>query len=48
MKRKYKKVIYILCTILLSSIIGGVVRYSLKYVEENPEKYILRTKQIII
>ena len=48
MKRKYKKVIYIFCTILLSSIIGGVVRYSFNYIEENPEKYIPKTKQIII
>ena len=48
MRKKYKKVIYIFSTIILFSIIGGVVKYSLRYIDENPDKYIPKTKQIII
>ena len=48
MKKKYKKVIYIFSIIILFSIIGGVVKYSFRYIDENPEKYIPKTKQIII
>ena len=48
MKRKYKKVIYIFCTIVLFSIIGGIVKYSFTYIKENPENYIPKTKQIMI
>ena len=48
MKKKYKKVIYIFSTIILFSIIGGVVEYSFRYIDENPDKYIPKTKQIII
>ena len=33
---------------ILFSIIGGVVKYSLMYIDENPDKYIPKTKQIII
>ena len=40
MKRNYIKVIFIFSMVLLFSIIGGVVKYSLKYIEDNPEKYI--------
>ena len=39
MKKKYKKVIYIFSTIILISIIGGVVKYSLEYIKNNPDKY---------
>ena len=48
MKKKYQKVIYIFSTIILFSIIGGVIKYSLGYIDENPDKYIPKTKQIII
>ena len=48
MKKRYKKVIYIFTTIFLISIIGGVVNYSFRYIDENPDKYIPKTKQIII
>ena len=37
MKKKYKKVIYIFSAIILISIIGGVVKYSLEYIKNNPE-----------
>ena len=48
MKKKHPKVIYIFSTIILFSIIGGVVKFSFKYINENPDKYIPKTKQIII
>ena len=48
MKKKYKKVIFIFSTIILFSIICGVVKYSLKYIDDNPDKYIPKTEQIII
>ena len=47
MKKKYIKVVYIFSTILLISIIGGVLKYSLNYIEANPNKYILKTNKII-
>ena len=40
MKRNYIKVIFIFSMVLLFSVIGGVVKYSLKYIEDNPKKYI--------
>ena len=40
MNRNYIKVIFIFSMVLLFSIIGGVVKYSLRYIEDNPEKYI--------
>ena len=46
MKKKYKKVIYIFCVFLLISIIGGVVKYSLRYIDDNPDLYIPKTKDI--
>ena len=48
MKKRYKKVIYIFTTIILISIIGGVAKYSLRYIDEKHDKYIPKTKQIII
>ena len=48
MKKKYKKVIYIFSAIFLLSIIGVVVKYSLKYMEDNPEIYIPKTNKINI
>ena len=47
MKKKYIKVVYIFSTILLISIIGGVLKYSLNYIETNPNKYIPKTTKII-
>ena len=47
-KETYKKVIFIFSVIVLFSVIGGVVKYSLKYIDENPNKYFPKTKQIII
>ena len=46
MKKNYKKLIYIFSMIVLFSIIGGVVKYSLKYIDDNPNLYILKTEQI--
>ena len=40
MKKKYKKVIYIFSTIVLFSIIGGIIKYSLSYINDNPDLYI--------
>ena len=43
MKKKYKKIIYIFFSIILISIIGGVVKYSFKYINDNPDFYIPKT-----
>ncbi len=39
MKSIYKKIIFIMA-IALFSVIVGVVKYSLTYIENNPEKYL--------
>ena len=39
MKKNSKKVIYIFTSIILISIIGGVVKYSLEYIKNNSDKY---------
>ena len=46
MKKKYKKVIYIFSCIILFSIIGGVVKYSLRYIDDNTDLYIPKTNDI--
>ena len=40
MKSIYKKIVFIISTIALFSVIVGVVKYSLTYIENNPEKYL--------
>jgi len=40
MKSLYKKIIFIVSAIALFSVIVGVVKYSLTYIENNPEKYL--------
>ena len=40
MKSIYKKIIFIISAIALISVIVGVVKYSLTYIENNPEKYL--------
>jgi len=40
MKSIYKKFIFIISAISLFSVIVGVVKYSLTYIENNPEKYL--------
>jgi len=40
MKSIYKKIIFIISAIALFSVIVGVVKYSLNYIEKNPEKYL--------
>ena len=40
MKSIYKKIIFIISAIALFSVIAGVVKYSLTYIENNPEKYL--------
>ena len=47
MQKIYKKIIFIFCAIVLITIIGGVVRYSLEYIDKNPEKYFPKTNQKI-
>ena len=41
----YKKIIFIISAIALFSVIAGVVKYSLTYIENNPEKYLPTQKQ---
>ena len=45
MKSIYKKIIFIISAIVLFSVILGVVKYSLTYIENNPEKYLPSQKQ---
>jgi len=40
MKSIYKKIIFIISAIALFSVIVAVVKYSLSYIENNPEKYL--------
>jgi len=40
MKSIYKKIIFIFSAIALFSVIVGVVKYSLTYIENNPEIYL--------
>ncbi len=40
MKSIYKKIIFIISAIVLFSVIVGIVKYSLTYIENNPEKYL--------
>ena len=40
MKNIYKKIIFMFSAIALFSVIAGVVKYSLTYIENNPEKYL--------
>ena len=40
----YKKIIFIISAIALFSVIVGVVKYSLTYIENNPEKYLPKQK----
>jgi len=40
MKSIYKKIIFIISAIALFLVIMGVVKYSLTYIENNPEKYL--------
>ena len=40
MKSIYKKIIFIISAIALFSVKVGVVKYSLTYIENNPEKYL--------
>ena len=40
MKIINKKIIFIISAISLFSVIVGVVKYSLTYIENNPEKYL--------
>ena len=45
MKSIYKKIIFIISAIALFSIIVGVVKYSLTYIENNPENtYLHKSK----
>jgi len=40
MKSTYKKIIFIISAIALFSVIVGVVKYSVTYIENNPKKYL--------
>ena len=44
MKSIYKKIIFIILAIALFSVIVGIVKYSLTYIENNPEKYLPKQK----
>ena len=45
MKSSYKKIIFLISAIALFSVIVGIVKYSLTYIENNPEKYLPMQKQ---
>ena len=45
MKRIYKKIILLILAIALFSVIAGVVKYSLTYIENNPDKYLPKQKK---
>ena len=45
MKSIYKKIIFIISAIALFTVIVGVVKYSLTYIENNPEKYLPTQKK---
>ena len=45
MKSIYKKIIFIISAISLFLVIVGVVKYSLTYIENNPEKYLPTEKK---
>ena len=45
MKSTYKKFIFLISAIALFSVILSVVKYSLNYIEDNPEKYLPIQKQ---
>ena len=45
MKSIHKKIIFTLSAIILFSVIIGVVKYSLTFIENNPEKYLPTQKQ---
>ena len=45
MKSIYKKIIFIISAIALFSVIVCVVKYSLTYIENNPEKYLPTQKK---
>ena len=40
MKKIYKKIIFITMAIFLLAVILSVVKYSLTYIKNNPEKYL--------
>ena len=40
MKRVYKKILFIISATALFSLIIGVGKYSLSFIENNPEKYL--------
>jgi len=40
MRNIYKKIIFIISAMALFSVIVGVVKYSLFYIENNPDKYL--------
>ena len=40
MKSIYKKIIFIISAIALFSVIVSVIKFSLTYIENNPEKYL--------
>ena len=40
MKSLYKKIVFIISAIALFSVIVFVVKFSLTYIENNPEKYL--------
>ena len=45
MKSIYKKIIFIISAIAFFSVIVSVVKYSLTYIENNPEKYLPNQKK---
>ena len=44
-KKHLQKIIFIISAMALFSLIVSVVKYSLTYIENNPEKYLPKQKQ---
>ncbi len=45
MKTIFKNIFFIITAIALFSLIVGIVKYSLTYIENNPEKYLPMQKK---
>ena len=46
MKKKYKQIIYFFSSLVLLAIISGVIKYSLKYIDDNPDLYIPKSQSL--
>ena len=47
MKKKFKKVIYFFLSIILFSIIGGIAKYSFRFIDDNPDLYVPKKMDLV-